>query len=560
MQPPTLRVTVAVEDRIMLHLWEQDHQADHYMVSGAVTRPGIAENCALHPPNVSRAMRSLLRKGWVSEHTRTIRGEDRRQKTWQLTDAGREEVARRVADLHETPVLVRDRDGTLLEVPAKEAPHRLEASLSLLQVLMHAQHEQVLTFGDIRFGPIHKRGDERVPPPGRLTLLAGAHATYHIAPPATRPVHGREVERAALDAWLEVRQPALVVTGIAGIGKSTLVADWLHTALEGREDTSLVWYPCQPWDTAMGIATSLLHRLGIDDDHDPYQLIDTLPLQPGAGFQLDSMRRRLLAYLTDAEAVRDRYTHEDQEQAPKRADDEWLEQGGGEAPASSPVRPPPYWFIVLDDIHHLGGTADELLGTLYDLAQKGPVSLILISRTQLGFYDRRDVHVRDRVREIELGGLTVDDLDAWLKDFDAPDPPAAADVHERTGGHPLAMELLEMYGQMTHGDWLRFLDDEILEVLPDDDRDLLGTLAVSERPVPWETLAAACDRDGPPPRDLLLHGLIVEFEDGLYLHDALRERLLRDVGTVQHERRLRLAHARGEEPPELDDEDENDAS
>ena len=54
------RVNVPVIDRILLHLWEQDHQADHYLVSNDVTRPGISEVCAMHPPNVSRAMRDLM--------------------------------------------------------------------------------------------------------------------------------------------------------------------------------------------------------------------------------------------------------------------------------------------------------------------------------------------------------------------------------------------------------------------------------------------------------------------------------------------------------------------
>ena len=551
MQTPGLRVSVAVEDRILLHLWEQDHQADHYMVTSTVTRPGIAEACALHPPNVSRAMRGLLRKTWVSEHTRTIRGEDRRQKTWQLTDEGREEMACRLVELQRTAVLMRDQDGTLLEVPASEAAERLEASLSLLQVLMHAQHEQVLTYGDIRFGPIHRREEEGMPPPGRLQLLAGAHCTYHTGPPRTRPVHGRASEQAAIDAWLDARQPALVVTGIAGIGKSTLVSHWLANALPDHTDTSVCWYPCQPWDTAMGLATSLLHRFGIDEHHDPYQLIDTLPLQPGANFHIDAFRRRLLAYLTDAAAVRDPHTGEIGMPVTTGAEAEWLETGGG-APAA-PVRPPPYWIVVLDDIHHVAEEVDALLGALFELAQRGPISLILISRHRLSFYDRRDVHVRERVKELDLTGLTVEELDTWLAEFNAPEPPDASLVHERTAGHPLAMELLEMYGQVTHGDWLRFLDDEIVDVLPDEDRELLGTLAVAEQPVPWEALAEATGREGEPPETLLAHGLLLELDEGMWLHEALRERLLREVGTVQRERRLRLAHALGTEEPPIDD-------
>ena len=48
-----LRVHIAVEDRLILHLLEQDNQADHYMVSASVTRPGIAEACAMHPQRQS---------------------------------------------------------------------------------------------------------------------------------------------------------------------------------------------------------------------------------------------------------------------------------------------------------------------------------------------------------------------------------------------------------------------------------------------------------------------------------------------------------------------------
>ena len=54
------KVNVAVQDRVLLHLVEHVEQSDRYVVGPELTRPGIAEACAQHPPNVSRAMRSLL--------------------------------------------------------------------------------------------------------------------------------------------------------------------------------------------------------------------------------------------------------------------------------------------------------------------------------------------------------------------------------------------------------------------------------------------------------------------------------------------------------------------
>ncbi|MEE2812230.1 MAG: AAA family ATPase [Candidatus Thermoplasmatota archaeon] len=512
-----LRVHIAVEDRILLHLLEQDDQADLYMVSHAVTRPGIAEACALHPPNVSRTMRGLLRNSWVTEHSRTVRGESRRQKTWQLTEEGRVQATTRMRELGLTQVLIRDSNGQLLEVVANQASNRLAADLSLLQVLMHAQHEGVLTFGDIRFGLIQSRTDD-TPAPGRITLGSGAHATYHTEPPLTREVHGRKTEISALDDWINSRKPCMLVHGIAGIGKSTLGAHWLRQRMLTDEQLSVCWYPCQPWDTSLGLATSLLHRVGIDDAHDPHQLMETLPLTPGAKLDIDAYRRLLLSYLTDPTVLRERFI-----------DDE---------PTA-----PPYFLLVLDDVHHLAEEARDLLGALLQVADSSPLQLLLISRTTLTFYDRRDVHTRDRVSELALSGLNVEDLDAWLSDISAEELPTASEVHEVTGGHPLAIELMEMYGEISHGDWLRFLDEEILDVLPEDERELLAVLAVSDRPIEWAILADACEHDGPPPAALIERGLILELSNGMWLHEALRERLLREVGAPQEARRERLDNA-----------------
>lgn len=519
MSADDLRVHIAVEDRLLLHLLEQDGQADLYMVSAAVTRPGIAEACALHPPNVSRSMRTMLRNQWVSEHTRTVRGESRRQKTWQLTDGGRDHARARERILGQTQVLIRDADGKLLEVAAAEANLRLSTDLSLLQILMHAQHEGVLTFGDIRFGLIQAREEEDQPAPGRLKLGAGAHATYHTEPPQTREVHGRAAERAELDAWFTSKAPCMLVHGIAGIGKSTLAADWLKECKAEDPQLSICWYPCQPWDSALGLATSLLHRVGIDAAHDPVQLMETLPLTPGARLDIDAYRRLLLSYLTDPMALRERFSE-------------------GEEPG-----PPPYFLLVLDDVHHIAEEAKDLLGALMQIADASPLQLLLISRTTLSFYDRRDVHTRERVHELALSGLSVEDLDAWLAELPVKERPSAPVVHKVTGGHPLAVELMEMYGEVTHGDWLRFLDEEILDVLPEGERELLSTLAVADRPVPWASLAAACEHDGEPPAALVERGLLVELPEGMWLHEALRERLLREVGTPQDARRAKLEAA-----------------
>ena len=73
---------------------------------------------------------------------------------------------------------------------------------------MHAQHEGVLTFGDIRFGMIQNRMMKENPLPG------DSHSVREPMLPTTRPlqetrdVHGRSTELSVLNDWLTQSNPA----------------------------------------------------------------------------------------------------------------------------------------------------------------------------------------------------------------------------------------------------------------------------------------------------------------------------------------------------------------
>ena len=197
-------------------------------------------------------------------------------------------------------------------------------------------------------------------------------------------------------------------------------------------------------------------------------------------------------------------------------------------------------LIILDDVHNIGNTGDHLLGALLQISETTKLKLMIISRASLTFYDRRDVHTRKRVKEINLSGLSLEELSEWLGLMDNSGSVPAEQIHRMTGGHPLAVELLEIYGETIHEDWLRFLDEEILNVMPDDHRELLSILAVSKKPIPWNTLARAAGVDGSPPKQLTERGLMIELDGGLWLHEALRSRLLREVGRPIKERVRKL--------------------
>jgi predicted AAA+ superfamily ATPase len=231
-------------------------------------------------------------------------------------------------------------------------------------------------------------------------------------------------------------------------------------------------------------------------------------MKPGASLDIDLYRRRLIAHLLDEEGSRGEPTKD--------------------------------ILVILDDVHNIGAEGGYLFGALLQIAEKTAMRLLLVSRTNLTFYDRRDVHTRGRVVELRLTGLSLEEVSEWISTIELPSEAPAEEIHRATGGHPLAVELLELYGKTLHEDWLRFLDEEILEVLPDDRRELLALLAVADRPVPWDRLAEAANYDGTPPEDLITRGLMLELEDGMWLHEALRSRLLREVGAPLEERANKL--------------------
>ena len=46
--------------------------------------------------------------------------------------------------------------------------------------------------------------------------------------------------------------------------------------------------------------------------------------------------------------------------------------------------------------------------------------------------------------------------------------------------------------------------------------------------------------EGNPPRALIDYGLLVELDEGMWLHEALRERFLREVGKIASKRKRNI--------------------
>jgi hypothetical protein len=100
--------------------------------------------------------------------------------------------------------------------------------------------------------------------------------------------------------------------------------------------------------------------------------------------------------------------------------------------------------MVFDDFQHAGEEIIDFFSMVGDVVQRSEdANLLVLSREAVPFYDRKAVMIEKTVEEVELTGLDFESTREWMEnkgvenDFEA--------VYERTGGHPLFLELISSY-------------------------------------------------------------------------------------------------------------------
>jgi len=304
-----------------------------------------------------------------------------------------------------------------------------------------------------------------VPLPSFVEMLSDA--------PQLKTFVGRRAELEAITG--ESEQPRVfVVRGVAGIGKSSFGAKATEL-LRGKRN--LFWHQVRRWDTHLSILASLgdfLAALG----------------RPGLRSVLtrDTMDRAVQVLREDMPGTQS--------------------------------------FLVMDDAHEASPDAVASLRLLKEIIADAPdVRLLVLTRETLPFYDRRDVVVRGLVREMELGGLVPEEVEALLS------PKlyrATSDVVRQLGGHPLFLELVraspDALPAQALRDVRRFVEEEIYRKLSDRERRMMKVAALYRVAVPHEALVP----DETLTEDVLLslteRSLIRPVgEDGYEVHEAVRD-------------------------------------
>src|SRR6266571_3119323 len=328
-----------------------------------MTQDGIAAALSISRAHVALELKRLKTTGKVAERMAHVANARSRRKVYDLTPAG-QEIARRMREHAKARAVVLLTPEGRREVAGHEAIEALRrAGLRESEAVQRILSAEVVDF---------------------------PHPEPKAEAPPSRTFFGRAAERRILADWLAFGSaPVAVVTGVAGIGKSALVANVL--APEARPTYVRRVYA---HDDAHGILSSL------------------------ADFLARQGRRRLKAAI-----VRPAYD-------PTEAVAILREDLAGTV-------------VAFDDVH-ASAAADGLLRSLFERPPSPKV--LVLSRTQPAFYERPDV-VRGGVLEIRLEGLDEPAAAELLASRGARmDRDDLDRVIAATHGHPLALELFAASG------------------------------------------------------------------------------------------------------------------
>ena len=188
-------VQLTVEEKICLHLLENNHLRSQYIMPETVSQNGIAESVGVQRGHASVALISLKSKGLIEEKVNRVEGSSRRKKVYFLTDSGREEGSKIRRHVEESTVPVVE-DGASVEHTMREIRNSLAVPLPLVDIVNNVQRF-IIENGAVVLESIHpdpgvgKGTDARTGDGDQESVDHGvAPGPESRAPREREPVHG----------------------------------------------------------------------------------------------------------------------------------------------------------------------------------------------------------------------------------------------------------------------------------------------------------------------------------------------------------------------------------
>jgi tetratricopeptide (TPR) repeat protein len=402
---------LTVEGAILLHLLEYSKYAPEDTLPLGMTQAGISLTLGVRRSHVAQSLDVAIGQGKVEEHLSRVKGEKRKRKCYFLTPPGlgkAREINEAVLNTEVRSELAGGQEfhGTMFDLVALLGGRFRVPNLALL-----------VTEGRLMLPDADRNGG------GRAGTI-----------PAVGRFHGRTPELQSIRNHVLGNTRILGVTGMPGIGKTSLVA----RALEGTDN--VFWYRVSDWGSPRHAAGHLAAFLN----------------HKGSG--------RLGRYMEAHETLDLGDIHD--------------------IIAAESIRA----VMVFDDCHKAGINMRAFLGMLARACSvAGELKLCMIGR---GLPDTDGLLIgplNESTAVITIGPLDNESSLAILRDRGISGARAKA-IADRGAGHPLYLNIADEAGS---GDVAQMLSKEIQATLSESENRIMLQMSVYRQPVATEGLAEA---------------------------------------------------------------------
>lgn len=236
--------SLTYKQKILIYLkdYYQQHD-DSEERSEDVTQKGISKELGISRTHVSRVLGELSEKGLIKEKLSSVKGHNRKLKTYSLTTNGFRKVNELLDELSDTPVTIVE-GGEEKTVPITSVEEKTDKEIDILRcisLLDSSEDSKINLDEQCVFEPIK--------------MVGGA--------PEIDEIYDRETEIEHMKDWLESKKSVLAVLGRKGRGASTLTSKFV-TDVKNRH---VLWISLEgsTEETIKEDISNFLEKLGVDE-------------------------------------------------------------------------------------------------------------------------------------------------------------------------------------------------------------------------------------------------------------------------------------------------------
>jgi len=230
----------------LLYLLNKPYKLELPDATEDLTAFGIAEAIACDRNNIFYNLKELINNGHINETLKYIKGKKKKQKIYLLTDSGRK-IAKIIKDdlfSKEITILFQDNKSSRIKFP--EVSKYLESlnicsELNELEICKYTNFKGILDTDLLKY----------------LNNDSIEFPSFIIIPEV---FYGRERELYQLKIWIDnnINLNYIIIYGIAGIGKTTLVSKLIEKYKGKRH---IFWQNLSEWDTPRDVITKVFEFL-----------------------------------------------------------------------------------------------------------------------------------------------------------------------------------------------------------------------------------------------------------------------------------------------------------